>query len=57
MSKREASVLLDDIRTAITKVQRYAAGVDRAALPDEGIQSQTGHKIRALGCKTAGNVE
>src|SRR5436190_19077229 len=28
MSKREPSVLLDDIRTSIEKIQRYTAGLD-----------------------------
>ena len=28
MSKREPSVLLDDIRTSISKVERYTAGLD-----------------------------
>jgi len=36
MSKREASVLLDDIRTSIKKIQRYTAGLDEGSfLADE----------------------
>lgn len=30
MSKRNAAVLLDDVRTAIDKIVRYTAGMDRA---------------------------
>jgi uncharacterized protein with HEPN domain len=36
MSKREPSVLLDDIRTSIEKIQRYTAGLDEGSfLADE----------------------
>ena len=36
MSKREPSVLLDDIRISIEKIQRYTAGLDEASfLADE----------------------
>ena len=36
MSKREPSVLLDDIRTSIEKIQRYTAGLDEDSfLADE----------------------
>jgi hypothetical protein len=36
MSKREPSVLLDDIRTSISKIKRYTAGLDEASfLADE----------------------
>ena len=36
MSKREPSVLLDDIRTSIEKLQRYTAGLDEGSfLADE----------------------
>ena len=36
MSKREPSVLLDDIRTSIAKIERYIANLDEAAfLADE----------------------
>jgi uncharacterized protein with HEPN domain len=36
MSKREPSVLLDDIRTSISKIERYIAGLDQASfLADE----------------------
>ena len=36
MSKREPSVLLDDIRTSIEKIQRYTAGFDEGSfLVDE----------------------
>lgn len=36
MSKREPAILLDDIRTAISKIERYVAGLDQIAfLADE----------------------
>ena len=36
MSKREPSVLLDDLRTSIEKIQRYTAGLDEGSfLADE----------------------
>ena len=36
MSKREPSVLLDDIHTSIEKIQRYTAGLDESSfLTDE----------------------
>ena len=36
MSKREPSVLLDDIRASIEKIQRYTAGLDEGSfLADE----------------------
>ena len=36
MSKREPSVLLDDIRTSISKIERYTAGLDEESfLADE----------------------
>jgi len=36
MSKREPSVLLDDIRTSIERIQRYIAGLDEGSfLADE----------------------
>ncbi len=36
MSKREPKILLDDIQLAIAKIERYTAGLDRAAfLGDE----------------------
>ena len=36
MSKREPSVLLDDIRTSISKIERYTAGLDEESfLVDE----------------------
>ena len=36
MSKREPSVLLDDIHTSIEKIQRYTAGLDEgSSLADE----------------------
>ena len=36
MSKREPSVLLDDIRTSISKIERYTAGLNEASfLADE----------------------
>jgi uncharacterized protein with HEPN domain len=36
MSKREPSVLLDDIRTSIEKIKRYTAGLDEGSfLADE----------------------
>jgi uncharacterized protein with HEPN domain len=36
MSKREPAILLDDIRTAIGKIQRYVAGLNETAfLADE----------------------
>ena len=36
MSKREPSVLLDDIRSSISKIERYTAGLDEASfLADE----------------------
>ena len=31
MSKREPSVLLDDIRISIEKIQRYTAGLDEGS--------------------------
>ena len=31
MSKREPSVLLDDIHTSIEKIQRYTAGLDESS--------------------------
>ncbi len=36
MSKREPGVLLDDIRTSISKIERYSAGLDEESfLADE----------------------
>jgi uncharacterized protein with HEPN domain len=36
MSKREPGILLDDIRTAISKIDRYTAGLDeRSFLADD----------------------
>ena len=36
MSKREPAILLDDIRTALGKIERYVSGLDREAfLSDE----------------------
>ncbi len=35
MSKREPSVLLDDIRTSIEKIQRYTAGLDEGSFLDD----------------------
>jgi uncharacterized protein with HEPN domain len=36
MSKREPAILLDDIRTAVAKIERYVAGLDQATfLADE----------------------
>ena len=36
MSKREPAILLDDIRTAVAKIQRYTAGLEQSAfLADE----------------------
>ena len=36
MSKREPSILLDDIRTSIEKIKRYTAGLDESLfLADE----------------------
>jgi uncharacterized protein with HEPN domain len=36
MSKREPAILLEDIRTAIAKIERYTAGLDKPAfLRDE----------------------
>jgi uncharacterized protein with HEPN domain len=36
MSKREPSVLLDDIRTSISRIERYTAGLDEESfLADE----------------------
>ena len=36
MSKREPSVLLDDIRSSIEKIRRYSAGLDEGSfLADE----------------------
>jgi uncharacterized protein with HEPN domain len=36
MSKREPGVLLDDIRTSISKIERYTAGLDEESfLVDE----------------------
>ena len=36
MSKREPGVLLDDIRTSISKIERYTAGLDEESfLADE----------------------
>jgi uncharacterized protein with HEPN domain len=31
MSKRKPGVLLDDIRTSISKIERYIAGMDEAS--------------------------
>ena len=35
MRRREPSVLLDDIRTSIEKIQRYTAGLDEASFLDD----------------------
>jgi uncharacterized protein with HEPN domain len=41
MSKREPSVLLNDIRTSIEKIQRYTAGLDEGSfLADEKRSTQ-----------------
>jgi uncharacterized protein with HEPN domain len=35
MSKREPGILVDDIRTAIGKIERYTAGLDEAAFLED----------------------
>ena len=35
MRRREPSVLLDEIRTSIEKIQRYTAGLDEASFLDD----------------------
>ena len=50
MSKREPSVLLDDIRTSIEKIQRYTAGLDEASfLADEKTTDAVVRNLEIIG--------
>ncbi len=50
MSKRESSVLLDDIRTSIGKIQRYTAGLDEASfLADEKTTDPVVRNLEIIG--------
>jgi hypothetical protein len=50
MSKREPSVLLDDIRTSIEKIQRYTAGLDEGSfLADEKTTDAVVHNLEIIG--------
>jgi uncharacterized protein with HEPN domain len=50
MSKREPSVLLDDIRTSIEKIQRYIAGlVDGSFLADEKTTDAVVRNLEIIG--------
>jgi uncharacterized protein with HEPN domain len=49
MSKREPSVLLDDIRTSIEKIQRYTAGLDEALLADEKTTDAVARNLEIIG--------
>ena len=50
MSKREPSVLLDDIRTSIEKIQRYTAGLDEGSfLADEKTTDAVVRNLEIIG--------
>jgi uncharacterized protein with HEPN domain len=50
MSRREPSVLLDDIRTSISKIERYIAGLDEASfLADEKTIDAVVRNLEILG--------
>jgi len=50
MSKREPSVLLDDIRTSIEKIQRYTAGLDEGSfLTDEKTTDAVVRNLEIIG--------
>ena len=50
MSKREPSVLLDDIRTSIEKIQRYIAGLDEVSfLADEKTTDAVVRNLEIIG--------
>jgi len=50
MSKREPSVLLDDIRTSIEKIKRYTAGLDESLfLADEKTIDAVVRNIEIIG--------
>lgn len=49
MSKRDATILLDDIRTAIGRIQRHVAGLDRDAfLADDKTVDTRKSEVRGL---------
>ena len=50
MSKREPSVLLDDIRTSIDKIGRYTAGLDEESfLADEKTMDAVVRNLEIIG--------
>ena len=50
MSKREPSVLLDDIRTSIETIQRYTAGLDEGSfLADEKTTDAVVRNLEIIG--------
>jgi len=50
MSKREPSVLLDDIRTSIERIQRYIAGLDEGSfLADEKTADAVVRNLEIIG--------
>jgi uncharacterized protein with HEPN domain len=50
MSKRDPSVLLDDIRTSIEKIQRYTAGLDEdSCLVDEKTTDAVVRNLEIIG--------
>ena len=52
MSKREPSVLLDDIRTSIEKIQRYTAGLDGGSfLADEKTTDAVVRNLEIIGTR------
>ena len=52
MSKREPSVLLDDIRTSIEKIQRYTAGLDEGSfLADEKTTDAVVRNLEIIGTR------
>jgi uncharacterized protein with HEPN domain len=55
MSKREPGVLLDDIRTSISKIERYTAGLDEESfLVDEKTIDAVVRNLEIIG-EAAGN--
>ena len=50
MSKREPSILLEDIRVAISKIERYIAGLDQqAVLVDEKTSDAVIRNLEIIG--------
>jgi uncharacterized protein with HEPN domain len=50
MSKREPSVLLDDIHTSVEKIQRYTAGLDEGSfLADEKTTDAVVRNLEIIG--------